>query len=336
MTTHIGVWEHARHTTPRTEHGFCTDDNARGLIVVSRQPEVIPSLLDLAWTYFRFLEDAALPGGGFHNRRRSDGSWSDAIGSDDSQGRAVWALGTVVRIGVEEGMRGRALEIFERQRFTSPSPRANALAILGAADVLAVEPAHRRAREALTQWAEHLSVRNDPNWHWPEERLSYDNARIPEALMAAGAALGDDDMVESGVGLLRWLVDMEMGDGHFSFTPAGGWAPGEPRPGFDQQPVEAAAMADACSRAWAVTHDPRWREDVVRAARWFVGVNDQGVILYDAETGGCSDGLMSFGPNLNQGAESTLAALSTLQRVGTLEHAFPDLPASRLGGGSSS
>jgi hypothetical protein len=113
--------------------------------------------------------------------------------------------------------------------------------------------------------------------------------------------------------MLEWLVGTETLAGHFSFTPVGGWAPGEPRPGFDQQPVEAAAMADACARAWMITGEDPWRDRVLETARWFTGENDGRVAMYDPETGGGYDGLTRTGPNLNQGAESTLAALSTLQ-----------------------
>ena len=131
--------------------------------------------------------------------------------------------------------------------------------------------------------------------------------------MAAGALLATDGLVDAGLRLLEWLVERETLDGHFSFTPVGGWAPGEPRPGFDQQPVEAAAMADACFRAWSLTSDSRWKDRVVRAARWFVGANDAGLVLYDSQTGGCGDGLSRDHINLNRGAESTLAALAVLQ-----------------------
>jgi hypothetical protein len=133
--------------------------------------------------------------------------------------------------------------------------------------------------------------------------------------MAAGQALGDGPLVDQGARLLAWLVDTETREGHFSFAPAGGWAPGEPRPGFDQQPVEAAAMADACGLAWSLTGDDRWKDHLDRAGRWFLGSNDREVTLYDVDTGGCYDGLTPSGPNLNQGAESTLAALSALQQV---------------------
>jgi hypothetical protein len=243
MTGPLGLWEHARYTTPRIEHGYCTDDNARALIVIGREPDMSSDLLEMARTYLRFLRDSVLPLGGFHNRRRADGSWADAIGSDDSQGRAIWALGSYARLGPEGRMRRLALELFERQRFVSSSPRANALAVLGAVEVLTVAPTHRPARKALRQWAAHLRVLDDPEWPWPETRLAYDNARIPEALIAAGDVLGNDEMAEAGILLLDWLVSTETHDGHFSFTPAGGWALGE-------QPGPASTSSRSRRRRW--------------------------------------------------------------------------------------
>lgn len=319
MTDHVGLWEHARYTTPRPEHGYCTDDNARALIVMCREPRPSAELVGLSRMYFRFLADAALPEGGFHNRRGADESWADEMGSDDSQGRAIWALGTAARRAPERWMRRAALVLFQQQEnFGSRAPRANAFAILGASEVLSEDPAHTMASSAMAKWAGQLQVPDDREWPWPEPRLAYDNARIPEALIAVGAALGHDQLVEAGLRLLEWLVTIETCDDHYSFTPVGGWARGEHRPGYDQQPLETAAMADACARAWDLTGDNKWRDGVLSAARWLVGGNDGKTILYDFETGGCCDGLTDGGPNLNQGAESTLSALSALQQARTV------------------
>jgi hypothetical protein len=320
LTNHLGVWEHAHFTTPRPEHGYCTDDNARALIVVCRQPEASAGLVQLAQTYLTFLEQAQLPGGGFHNRRRSDGAWVDEVGSDDSQGRALWALGSVADRGPTPSMRRAGLDFFTRSsEFASPYPRSNAYAVLGAAEMLRAAPEHEPARKILERCAGRIPVvSHDARWPWPEDRLAYDNARIPEALMAAGACTGDDYLLDSGLRLLEWLVGIETRRGYFSFAPVGGWAPGERRPGFDQQPIEAAAMADACSRAFSLTGDERWRDLVERAARWFVGDNDGEALLYDTKTGGGRDGLTPRGTNLNQGAESTLAALAALQQAQAL------------------
>lgn len=315
LTTHLGVWEHARFTTPRREHGYCTDDNARALVVVCRQPEASASLVELADVYLTFLEQAQLPDGGFHNRRREDGAWDDEVGSDDSQGRALWALGTAATSGPTASMRQTGLGLFARGRdFHSPFPRANAYAVLGAVEVVQALPENEAGLRILERCIGRVPVvPNDSRSPWPEMRLTYDNARIPEALLGAGACLGNNTLVEAGLYLLDWLAATERRAGWFSFVPVGGWAPGEARPGFDQQPIEAAAMADACSRAFSITGDERWRDLVESAARWFIGDNDGAAVLYDAQFGGCRDGLQAQGTNENQGAESTLAALTTLQ-----------------------
>jgi hypothetical protein len=216
-------------------------------------------------------------------------------------------------------MRETSLElVIEKCALRSPSPRAHAFVVLGAAEVLAAIPDHPVALHALERSAGHIRPRLGSPWPWPEDRLAYDNARLPDALLAAGHVLSDSALVDSGLELLDWLVATETAERHFSFTPANGWSAGEPRPGFDQQPVEAAAMADACYRAWEMTAEPRWAERVLAAAAWFLGDNDTGAVIYDTRTGGGRDGLTSGGVNENQGAESTLAAVSTLQRASAL------------------
>ena len=319
MTSPGGVWEHALYSDPRQHHGMCTDDNARALILLLKAPEPSAGMRSMMKVYLRFVEDAALPGGGFHNRRDASGRWTDRIGSDDSQGRAIWALGNVVRHSTEPALQRAALDLFERQRFKSPSPRANAFAVLGAAEVLSALPEHPPSIELIRNWVGHFVMGSDPGWPWPEARLAYDNARLAEALIAAGTVIDDPSMTDDGFRLLDWLVEIEASDGHFSFAPVGGWAPGEPRPGFDQQPVEAAAFADACARAWVASGEERWRDLVGMAGRWFLGDNDLGVRMYDVETGASYDGLTPGGPNLNRGAESTISGLSTLQTAALLE-----------------
>jgi hypothetical protein len=214
---------------------------------------------------------------------------------------------------------GFGLDLFRSQPFASPSPRANAFAVLGAVDAHLAEPSDPLVVDVLRKWVGHIQIGEDPNWPWPETRLAYDNARIPQALIAAGGALGSDQLIHDGLHLLEWLAAKETRSGRFSFTPVGGWQSGEARPGFDQQPVEAAAFADACSTAWVVTGDAMWRDHVLRAARWFLGDNDAESAMYDPETGGGYDGLTPRGPNLNQGAESTIAALTTLQHGARFE-----------------
>jgi hypothetical protein len=286
------VFEHALFREPRREHGYCTDDNARALVVSLREGRP-------GGVYLRFVEEAQRTDGRFHNRRDIDGHWADEVGSDDSQGRALLGLGVAGSPAFDTGAAA----------FDSLSPRANAYAVLGAAELLALRPGHGPALELLSRCVPRLGTTGpDPDWPWPESRLAYDNARLAEAKIAAGGSV-----LEEGVELLRWLVATELREGHFSFTPAGGWGPGEPRPGFDQQPIEAGAMAEACARAYAATGEEAFSDLAALAARWFLGENDTGVPLLDLETGGCCDGLEREGRNENQGAESTLAAIAAFQ-----------------------
>ncbi len=157
--------------------------------------------------------------------------------------------------------------------------------------------------------------RDDAAWPWPEARLAYANAVLPEARIAAGTALDRPDLVRHGLDLLGWLLEHESSGGHLSVTSAVGATPGDPRPAFDQQPIEVAALADACARAATVDDCTRWTDGIAAAAAWFLGDNDGEHVMWDPDTGGGFDGLMSTGVNLNQGTESTLALLATQQHA---------------------
>jgi len=191
-----------------------------------------------------------------------------------------------------------------------------AFAALGAAEVLSVDPDDMSARALVSDAADAMSG-PDPlaGWPWPEQRLTYANATLPEAMIAAGTALERPVLVRHGLDLLEWLFDRETRHGHLSVTPVGGSGPDDLGPAFDQQPIEVAALADACARAQAVDRDRRWLDGVTSAADWFLGENDAGVLMWDPETGGAFDGLEFDGANLNQGTESTLALLSTMQHA---------------------
>jgi hypothetical protein len=314
LTNRSGLWEHAEGTTARREHGFCTDDNARAFIVASRQAPPSEALVDLATIYLGFVVGARTASGRFHNRRAADGAWADAVGSDDSQGRAWWALGTAARLGPTTEMRQTGSDAYAAGvAFESPHLRSNAYAALGAAEMIAAHPGHAGATSLLERTSGIIAEAARDTIPWPETRLTYDNARLPEALLAAGATLGDHRLVSIGLRLLTWLVGVESNGDHFSFTPVGGWAQGEPRPAFDQQPIEAAAMAEACLRAWRVTGEPVWRVRALDAALWLLGHNDTGMALYDPATGATCDGLLEHSINENCGAESTLAGIAALQ-----------------------
>ena len=316
MTDERATFEHALFREPRPEHGYCTDDMARVLVVVAREPECSSALHDLALLSVRFLLDASDRQGKCRNRMNSRGAWEDRPALDDCWGRSIWGLGTAAAHSEDHLIRhlaGRGLDRAMSQRSTWP--RAMAFAALGAAEVLSFDPDHASARSLLSDAADTMAVPGPAVWPWPERRLTYANATIPEAMIAAGSALGRPALLQHGLDLLEWLVDRESRGGHLSVTPAGGSGPRDHGPGFDQQPIEVAALADACARARSVDGSRRWAGGICMAAAWFGGDNDVGTIMWDPDTGGAFDGLERDGSNRNQGTESTLALLSTLQHA---------------------
>jgi hypothetical protein len=186
---------------------------------------------------------------------------------------------------------------------------------LGASSLLKSDRRHLIGTKIANEVADRLPRPKPKGWMWPEPRLTYDNARIPQCMLVLGEVSGRDQLVADGLRLLTWLVAMEWSGGHFSFTPTGGRGPGEGPPAFDQQPLEATAMVDACAEAWKVTGEDRWVELAQAAARWFVGLNDVGIPIYDSTTGAGHDGLSAGRINANAGAESTISALWALQQA---------------------
>lgn len=326
MTDAGGLYEHAEGTRVRREHGYCVDDVARGLIVVMREDEAAPTHDDLREQYLSFVLLAQTEDGRFRNRRSADLVWTDSPTVEDCWGRALWALGTVVSRSHDPRQRAAALAAFDRAAvWTSPWPRASAFAALGAAEVLCGEPGHEAAERLLRNALECIGrPSSSRTWPWPEMRLTYANPALAEALLAAGAALDEPEVVADGLTLLRWLLDGQTRDGHLSVVPASGRGPADAALArFDQQPIEVAALADACARAFDLTGDAHWSAAVALCAAWFFGENDSAAVMHDPVSGGGYDGLEQGGRNQNQGAESTLALLSTMQQARRLGPASP-------------
>jgi hypothetical protein len=259
-----------------------------------------------------------------YNRR-----WQEEIGSEDSHGRALWALGTVLGRSEELGLRGAAGRLFEATAATAltfTSPRAWAFSILGMQSYLNRFPGDRLVQQQRNDLANRLlriyeATRTD-SWHWFEASLSYSNARLGQALLLAGSCSHNQRMIDVGCESLRWLVKEQHHGGEPFFIPIGsrGFAtPGETRARFDQQPVEACATISACLLAYRVTGEKSWVEEARCAFRWFLGDNDLQVPLYDPSTGGCRDGLHPDRVNENQGAESTVSFLMALGEMQSLE-----------------
>jgi hypothetical protein len=316
ITDRISLLERTEGMVPQHQHGYCVDDAARGLMIICREPAPRDELITLARRYLYFLMQAQLPDGRFHSRLGYDRRWQDEPGTRDSWGLALWGLGTAVAQGPMAAIRGESLARFDSgAQLRSEWPHAMAFAALGAAEVLRVLPGHRVALDLLAAAVGVIGEPpEDPAWPWPAPRLSYANAAIAEAVIVAGEKLGDDRILRNGLRMLGWLVAGETRRGHLSVVPAGGWGHGDPRPGFDQQPLEVAALADACARAAAVTGDTSWLTGVGLCVAWFLGENDARTPMFNEHTGGSHDGLGPMGRSRNQGAQSTLAMVSVLQQ----------------------
>jgi hypothetical protein len=329
MSDATGMLQHAIYSVPDRRHGYCIDDNARALILMSQLPDLDAATRD-RWTtiYAAFVQYAWNPDNRrFRNFMRFDRSWCEDMGSEDSNGRTLWALGVTARDAQFGKHRDWAVWMFDTTAslaFELGSPRALAFAMLGAAAMLEASPGHRLALEILQRFPDaHLALLEKarrPEWRWFEIVLAYDNARLPQALIRAGIALGRDDLVACGIDTLDWILAKQTGhEGRFRAvgSESFGRVYAEPLP-FDQQPLEAQATIDACGAAFAATSDRRWIAEAERAYRWFLGVNDLDLPVASTGDGGCFDGLMPTGLNRNQGAESILAlqlancAISTL------------------------
>jgi hypothetical protein len=315
-----GVFEHALHDRPRLEHGYCVDDVARALIVVVREPDQTPALAALTETYLRFLEAALSEHGRSHNRMRASGDWTDSPGLGDWWGRSVWALGIASQRAQDPEGRRRALRAFHRAaKARSPFMHAMVFAALGAIEVLLGDPGDEAARSLLIAAVDAVPASDDPSWPWPEDRLRYANGSVVDAVLGAGVALEDPSILNRGLDLLDFLLRLETSGDRLSVTGSRGRGRGERGPLFDQQPIEVAAIVDACVRAFEATGDPRWLASVRMGWAWFEGDNDSGAVMFDEVTGAGYDGLESSGRNENRGAESTLAALACYQQARRLE-----------------
>ncbi len=322
LTDHNGLFEHALGTTPRPDHGYCTDDNARLLVVCSReQGDTTADLLAVSLDFVVASVDAS---GKVRNRMDINGRWTDQPTTDDCWGRAIWGLGTAASTNSSTNTAANtkrvahaAFDVAVEQR--SRWSRAMAFAAIGAAEALPALDQPRGAKQLLADAINVIGLVptiRSAAWTWTEPTLRYSNAALPEALIAAGHALGRNDALDSGLAMLDWLMRLQSSEGHLSLVGAQGRtrADNPHARQFDQQSIEAAALADACYRAWNVTGDRKWADGVRLAHDWFAGKNDAGLPMWDPSTGGGYDGLHVERVNINQGAESTLAYVSTVQR----------------------
>ncbi len=336
LTDGTGLLQHATFAVPNYAEGYTTDDNARALllsILLEQLEDIEPQTTgNLASKYLAFLGHALNAANGrFRNFLSYERTWSEEQGSEDCHGRALWSLGSVLGRSKNQALRGAAGHLFEIAlpavtHFTSP--RAWAFSVLGIREYLDSFPGDRNARRMssdLTRRLIEIYVANESsNWHWFEDVLAYSNARLPQAVLAAGLRNSDREMVAVALAALNWLNEIHRCAGQHHFVPIGSqgfYRKGGERARFDQQPVEAGGVVSACLEAYRATGDGRWRDEAWSAFNWFLGDNDLQIALYDPTTGGCRDGLHPDRVNENQGAESTLAFLTAQVEMRLLERA---------------
>jgi len=335
MTDDTGMLQHAIFSVPNSSEGYTTDDNARALIVSIALDERSASTNghayhSLSYRYLAFLWLAFHSDTGrFRNFLGYDRRWLEDAGSEDSHGRALWALGTVLGHSQDAGLRGATGRLFEAAvpvTLSFTSPRAWAYCILGIQAYLDWFPGDRAMQGARNSLANQLldiyERSHTSTWKWFEKSLSYANARLPQALLLAGWRSDNKRMIEVGIESLRWLVAQQHRGEENIFVPIGSngffTLDGE-KARFDQQPVEACATISACIEAYSLTDEPQWLEEARRVFCWFLGKNDLQTPLYDKATGGCRDGLHPDRVNQNQGAESTLSFLMALLDMQTAQ-----------------
>jgi glycosyltransferase involved in cell wall biosynthesis len=316
MCDDVGILQHGTGIVPDRNHGYCIDDNARALMFVHGLRQTGGEAERHMLTFASFLQHAWNPERGrFRNFMGYDRRWLEEAGSEDSNGRTLWALGHSAAKAHRPDFRRWAAGWFERAAPMAnefKSPRAIAFALLGADHLLDRDPDHATARAIVERGGAFLSAlwksARRAHWDWFEAGLAYDNARLAEALIRAGRRLPSLPHEEAGLSALDWLCARQTAAaGHFRPMGSEGFGrDGEYLP-FDQQPIEAWATIAACATAFSVTRQPVWRERAETAWRWFLGDNDRGLALGDVRTGRCLDGLTPRGVNLNCGAESILA-----------------------------
>lgn len=335
MTDSTGILQHACYSIPNDHEGYCTDDNARALVLTVLLEDLGQDSREVhqaASTYAAFLNYAFDPESGrFRNFMSFDRNWMERDGSDDSLGRAIWALGTCIGRSRRRSFQAWAVQLFERALpacAETTSPRTWALSLIGIHEYfrrLSGDRLVNQMRDTLTNKLIELYENSaDDDWRWFEDVASYDNAKLSHALILSGRWGGNDRALQIGLRSLRWLAEKQLSStGRFRPIGCNGFCRrGQPVAEYDQQPIEAQAMVSAAIEACYAVDDHFWSDQAHLAFDWFLGRNDLGQSLYDTGTGGCHDGLQENRVNENQGAESTLAFLLSLAEMELLESSY--------------
>jgi len=331
LTDDTGILQHATHTVPDRDHGYCTDDNARALMVAAMGREYLDTnskcFDTLCSQYLSFLLHSFNDENGrFRNFMTYERQWTEEMGSEDAHGRALWGLGKSVAFLGNQGQKTMSMTLFSKaikavEHFKSP--RAIAFALVGIHAYLqkySGDSEVRRVREIVAnRLFDQFNGNATESWPWLENALNYANGKLSHALLLSGQWMQRSDMVDMGLKSLKWLLTIQTDNDHFVPIGNNGWYEKDgTKARFDQQPIEANAMMGACVEAYNITRDKIWIDNTAMCFNWFLGHNDLNMSLYDPKTGGCRDGLMADGINQNEGAESTLAwllSLMTLQKL---------------------
>jgi hypothetical protein len=333
LTDSVGIFQHSRFSIPRYSEGYCLDDNARALLFTTLLDDL--GIADeetyrLASIYSAFIEYSFnKKKNRFRNFMNFERKWMEEAVSDDSQGRAIWALGTVIGKSSRKHLQIWATQLFNETIGIIPeltSPRAWAFGLLGINEYLQTMSGDRLVLnirdELVNKLIQLYSNVATQDWKWFEDYLTYDNAKISQALIVSGFNMKNSQVVEIGLESLKWLIELQLNEKRY-FSPIGsdGWyVKGEKRARFDQQPVSTCDAILACAEAYRITGDEEWYNLSKSIFEWFFGKNDLGLLLYDASTGGCYDALQVDRVNLNQGAESTLSFLISLAEIYRIEN----------------
>jgi glycosyltransferase involved in cell wall biosynthesis len=328
LTDDTGLLQHACYTIANRKHGYCTDDNARALIFALRAQripqsrQIRKSLKRLTQCYFAFLLHAFNPKKGrFRNFMSYSRKWLDAAGSEDSHGRALWAVGEATASKNPHRTLAGSLFLDALPAVKSfRSPRAFAFSLLGAHAYLSAIPGDSQVRRAMVCLSEkildQLHENASDDWLWPEDTLTYSNGKLPHALILAGDMLERDDMKRAGFNTLEWLLKMQTENDHLTLVGNQYWYKRNGRKArFDQQPLEANALTEACLAAFRLSGNEKWLYRANMCFHWYLGQNDLNLPVADTSTGGCHDGLQSGWVNQNEGAESTLSWLLSLSAI---------------------
>ena len=331
FTDDTGVFQHAKYCIPRRNEGYTTDDNARALIACIRYHRLKkdPEMKSLANVYLAFLNHMQKTDGNFHNYLGYERVFLDVDGSEDCVGRTLWSCGSTINSALPKDMRMVAKDIFDRGLpwvWKTTSLRFSAFTIMGLSQYFqAIPDSDLTANTAklADNLVQHYEDKVKHDWHWFEPHLTYDNARLSQALFIAYRMVGNQKYLDVAKESMDFLLETQMVDDVFVPIGNDGWYKhGGNRAFYDQQPLEATAMVEAAVDAYYATKDKRYVQVANTAFGWFLGRNSGKLMVYNPETTGCFDGIHADRVNMNQGAESSISYLLARLRLEELKGGF--------------